>query len=189
MDPFDALEQARAEFESRLRAVQPGQWDRPTPDEDWTVRDLVGHVVAGNRATVRLLEGCSREDAMVLFADITPGRDPVGEFVAAADAQDGALRAPGALERTVHHPAGDVSGADLLGFRIGDLALHAWDLARAIGADETLDPGLVTVVWENLQPLAPVISQLGMFGAGPSGGLGEDAPLQQRLLDLSGRRP
>jgi len=115
--------------------------------------------------------------------------EPVAELMAATDPQAEALRTPGALERIVHHPAGDVSGAQLLSFRIGDLALHAWDLARAIGADETLDPELVALVWEGMQPLAPVIAQLGIFGAGPSGDLDDDAPLQHRLLDLSGRRP
>jgi len=28
-----------------------------------------------------------------------------------------------------------------------------------------------------------------VFGTGPSGTVGPDAPLQDRLLDLSGRRP
>jgi hypothetical protein len=33
------------------------------------------------------------------------------------------------------------------------------------------------------------IGKSGFFGSGPSGAVGEDAPLQTRLLDLSGRRP
>jgi hypothetical protein len=34
-----------------------------------------------------------------------------------------------------------------------------------------------------------MIPATGVFGSGPSGTLGPDAPLQDRLLDLSGRRP
>ena len=34
-----------------------------------------------------------------------------------------------------------------------------------------------------------VYPQTGVFGAGPSGKVGDDAPLQVRLLDLTGRRP
>lgn len=80
-------------------------------------------------------------------------------------------------------------GSQLLNFRAGDLILHSWDLARAIGVDETLADGPVAYVWEALQPMAPIIGQIGQFGTGPSGDVGEDAPLQQRLLDLTGRRP
>ena len=34
---------------------------------------------------------------------------------------------------------GDLPGAEILGFRIGDITVHAWDLARALGVDEALD--------------------------------------------------
>ena len=80
-------------------------------------------------------------------------------------------------------------GARLLGFRIGDYTLHGWDLARAIGADEKLDEALVHAVWDALGPMSGVIGSSGVFGAGPSGQIADDAPLQQRLLDLTGRRP
>ncbi|MEA3021062.1 MAG: hypothetical protein QOI47_2586, partial [Actinomycetota bacterium] len=54
---------------------------------------------------------------------------------------------------------------------------------------ESLDQGPVGYVWEALQPMAPMIGQVGVFGTGPSGDVPDDAPLQQRLLDLTGRRP
>jgi len=90
---------------------------------------------------------------------------------------------------TVHHMVGDIPAAMLLGFRIGDLTLHSWDLARAIQADESLDPVLVEAVWETVSPMRDSIGQTGVFGDGPSGDLSDDAPLQVRLLDLTGRRP
>ncbi len=73
--------------------------------------------------------------------------------------------------------------------RVADALLHAWDLARAIGADEQLPAGLVAEVWAAMSPMAALIGGSGFFGSGPSGQVGEDAPLQLRLLDLSGRRP
>jgi uncharacterized protein (TIGR03086 family) len=88
-----------------------------------------------------------------------------------------------------HHPIGDVSGADLLGFRVTDLTLHAWDLARAIGADDTLDVDLVELIWSRVEPILPVLVDTGLFGDGPSGAVGDDAPTQLRLLDATGRRP
>jgi hypothetical protein len=89
----------------------------------------------------------------------------------------------------VHHPIGDVTGSQLLGFRIGDATLHSWDLARALGIDETLEPELVESVWGQLEPISAIIGEIGVFGDGPSGTVGEDAELQLRLLDLTGRRP
>jgi hypothetical protein len=97
--------------------------------------------------------------------------------------------APGARDRICHHGVGDIPGEQLLGFRTADYALHAWDLARAIGGDEQLDDALVEELWLVMSPMAPMIGGSGQFGTGPSGDLDADAPLQARLLDLSGRRP
>jgi hypothetical protein len=52
-----------------------------------------------------------------------------------------------------------------------------------------VDQELVEAVWAQLAPMAPFIARTGVFGVGPSGEVGEDAPLQVRVLDLSGRRP
>ena len=41
----------------RVNAVGPDQWDEPTPCRDWTVRELVNHVVGEDRWTVPLVEG------------------------------------------------------------------------------------------------------------------------------------
>jgi uncharacterized protein (TIGR03086 family) len=190
MDAFEVLERARGEFDKRLRAVRSDQWDGPTPCEGWTVRTLVQHVVGANRMAVKLLAGAPADEAvMALVGDGVLGDDPVAAFVESAEAQEAAFRQPGAMEATCHHPAGDIPGEMLLGFRVSDMTLHAWDLARAIGADEELDPELVALLWERMEPMGPALGATGLFGAGPSGEAGEDAALQHRLLDLSGRRP
>jgi hypothetical protein len=38
-------------------------------------------------------------------------------------------------------------------------------------------------------PLAEIIGQIGLFGQGPSGAIGDDSTVQLKLLDLVGRRP
>jgi uncharacterized protein (TIGR03086 family) len=190
MDPLDALALARSEFARRLRLVTADDWQRPTPCAEWTVRDLVVHVVGGDRMSAALVRGATREEATVVRRTIDLGDDAVAAFDAEADALATAFAEPGAFERNCPHPSGmDMPGARLLGFRVGDYALHGWDLARAIGADETLDETLVQAVWDGLGPMSGVIGSSGVFGTGPSGQLTDDAPLQQRLLDLTGRRP
>jgi len=195
MDPFDALDRARAESERRLDAIGDDQWDLPTPCTEMTVRGVVSHLSAGNRMAVLLLAGTGRDEVLAEVRklhrpdpDWTPAR-AVAEFRASADAQGAALREPGALDRTCHHVVGDVPGAQLLRFRTGDMTLHAWDLARGIGADETLDPELAEHVYTAMAPMASFIATTGMFGSGPSGAVDDGAPVQVRLLDLSGRRP
>jgi uncharacterized protein (TIGR03086 family) len=189
MEPLEALATGRAEFDRRLRSVGESDWDRDTPCDDWSVRDLVVHVIYGTRMTAALLHGATRDEAFAVVADATLPDDPIAAFAEGADAEAAAFAEPGALDRICAHPAGDFPGAMILGFRIGDLAMHTWDLSRAIGADEQLDPGLVDNVWTAIEPMLPMMGSVGVFGEGPSGSVPDDAPLQLRVLDATGRRP
>ena len=93
------------------------------------------------------------------------------------------------LEKIVHHPMGDIAVKQLFEFRIADLTLHAWDLARAIDISEDLPDELVEHVYGALLPLESVMGQIGVFGEGPSGTLESESSTQVKLLDLTGRRP
>jgi uncharacterized protein (TIGR03086 family) len=189
MDEISLLRHAGAEFGRRLADIAPDQLTQSTPCEEWTVRDLISHVVGECIMSVRLLQGADAESATVGLDGDTLGVDASAAFAAAASAELVAFEVSDSTERLVHHPAMDMPEAQLLGFRIGGLTLHAWDLARASGGDEALDSELVEAVWAQLSPMAPFIAETGVFGVGPSGEVGEGAPLQVRLLDLSGRRP
>ncbi len=189
MDRLEVLERAGAEFERRLAAVEQDQWELPTPCEGWDVTELVHHVVRGNAMGAAIVRGASRAEAVTAFESAPVGDDPLATYRAGAADQLAAFREPGALDRTVHHPMGDLPADQVLGFRIADLAVHGWDLARATGGDEHLDDAVATSVWEDLQPLLPMIGAIGVFGAGPSGTLGDDDPVEARVLDALGRRP
>ncbi len=100
-----------------------------------------------------------------------------------------AFEQDGSMDRIVHHPMGDMPASQVLGFRMGEVVLHGWDLAQAIEVDDTLNPAAVQAVWEATMPSKDMLASLGIFGDGPSGTVADDAPLQIRLLDLTGRRP
>jgi uncharacterized protein (TIGR03086 family) len=189
MDSLTDLDRAHREFEQRLLLVSSSQWELPSPDGQWDVRSLVAHVIGGAVMGSALLAGASAAEATAAISDTRCGADPVAQFRETHAARAAAFAAPGALEATYHHPALDMTGDQLLGTQINELALHSWDLARAIGADETLSPDVVRASWDFLSPLESFIGTLGVFGDGPSGAVSADAPLQERLLDLSGRRP
>ncbi len=130
-----------------------------------------------------------RHQVLPRLAGYHLGTDPQAAYRAATAAAIEAFAAPGALERTVHHPAGDIDGPTFAGVRIGDLTIHSWDLASAIGADDSLPLSLVEAVLASLEPMRPIIGSVGVFGAGPSDNLPADADSQTRMLDLAGRRP
>jgi hypothetical protein len=67
-----------------------------------------------------------------------------------------------------------------------DTHIHTWDLARAVGGDERLDPGVVRLAWEMLQPMDARIRQPGVFGPKLDPPAGADEPT--RLLYILGRR-
>jgi uncharacterized protein (TIGR03086 family) len=189
MEAFDALDIATEEAGRRVREIRPDQWELPTPCVDWTVRLLVNHLVRGNTMSKMLLEGASRDEVVAMFRAADPNEDLVAGYATTVAEQNAAFRRPGALDQTVAHPMGDIPATLLLQFRTGDAALHAWDLARAIGADEQLDAELVQRIYDAMAPMAPMMAGSGAFGPGASGSVADDADVQTRLLDLAGRRP
>ena len=190
MDSIVALKRSQAEFQRRLDAVTDDQWDLPTPCEEWTVHDLVNHGLLGTRMSGQLLEGASSAEVVAGFDDdLVAGGDPRVTFAESASRMRELFGAPDGLDGTVDHPMGEIPRTMFVGFRIGDQTTHAWDLARAIGADESLDAELVQRAWDDLQPMRAMVVESGMFGEGPSGTVDEDGDLQTRLLDLVGRRP
>ena len=188
MDPIAALELATQAYEQRLAAVGPDQWNLPSACDGWTVKDLADHVVGGNRFAVSMLAGASVEDAFTHAVEGGFDGDPLALTRESAARQLDAFRSPGAPTTTVHHPSGDIDGATFLGFRLGDLVLHGWDLARSVGGDERMDDGLVAIVWDAYANRGDALIEGGGFGAGTSGEVPSSAPLAARLLDLTGRR-
>ena len=184
-----SLDRAHGEVRLRLQSVSGQEWAQQTPCEGWSVRDLVKHMAVGATMSRQILSGetWNREAAVEEVSSVPDLRT---EWEWRTAEERAAFSAFGALDGTVAHPVvGEIPCSQFLGMRVGDALLHAWDLARAIGADEQLDPELVGEVWAGMSPMASFIGKSGFFGSGPSGEVGEDAALQDRLLDLSGRRP
>jgi uncharacterized protein (TIGR03086 family) len=130
----------------RVSALRPEQWDAPTPCSEWTVRDLVNHVVGEDRWTVPLVEGRTIEEVGSSLDGDLLGDDPVR---AASDAAMEAMKAtanrlPDA--GTVHLSYGEEQLDEYVLQLTADHLLHAWDLAAATGGDRRLDPDLVADV-------------------------------------------
>jgi uncharacterized protein (TIGR03086 family) len=142
-DLLELLVVANDEFARRLRLVAADDWRRPTPCSEWDVRALVNHVVGANVRYQLLLHGAPTERVEATRALDHLGDDALASFVATADGVVACFSQDGALEGITHHVTGDRTGRELLSMRILDAAIHGWDLARAISADETLDADVV----------------------------------------------
>ena len=88
--------------------------------------------------------------------------------------------------RTVHYSYGDYPAREALWHAIVFRTTRAYDFARAIGAETTLPDDLVEATWEIVEPHAEEWRRMGVFG--PLVEVDADAPLQDRLMGLTGRR-
>jgi uncharacterized protein (TIGR03086 family) len=172
---------AVGEFQRRLQFVQDSDLRLPTPCTEWNVHDLITHVIVGNLYARQLLVGQPNHEAW-------KGADPGG--CTFADTALELMTAFAELDdpsQMCDHEAGPITAEQLLGYRAADVTVHTWDLARAIGADEALDPRAVAAAMDAYRPLLG--RNLAVFGDGPSGALSRSASEQDRLFDAVGRRP
>lgn len=184
---MELIEAAAAEFERVVRHLPADSWDRPTPSEV-SVRELVEHVVIGNRFTTLLLTGVGRDHARATLRGDQLGDDLVAAVVESARQQAEAFAAA-PPEQLVPHPNRDIPAAEFIRFRLVDLVVHAWDLLRGAQLDESLDPLVVERLLSLVEPHLDEMLAFGSYGEGPSGTLPPGAPAQARLLDWFGRRP
>jgi uncharacterized protein (TIGR03086 family) len=175
-------------FVALVEGVHADQWHDDTPCVDWDVRTLVHHLLYEQRWVPSLFDGMTVVQVGDRFEGDLMGDDPStwpGLLASSMDEAHAVVARPGALERTVHLSFGDVPGHEYVMQLTADLAIHGWDLARATGQDDTLDPDAVAVLLPWTEANADLLEGSGMFGtridAGP------DAPDDVRLLGLLGR--
>ena len=177
---LELQKQAHAEFTARVASIT--DWDAPTPDTLWTVRDLVRHVVQEQQWIPPLLAGASIIEARRQLRPLGP--DLSAEWRTYSELATEAWQST-PLDAEVQLSYGTVSVADYLSEQVSDVTIHSWDLARATAADEQLNEVLVEAVWSVFAPQKATLEASGLFDSPVP--LPDDAPLQSRLLALTGR--
>jgi uncharacterized protein (TIGR03086 family) len=177
---------AVAQFDARVRQIGDHQWGDATPDEDWSVRDLVNHVVGEDLWAPPLLAGSTIAEVGDRFDGDVLGADPRAAWVAASAGAVRAAGVDGAMDRIVHLSFGDFPGSEYTLQLFADHLIHAWDLARAIGADERLDAGLIASCADWFGAREDGYRDAGAIAARPP--VPSDADAQTLLLACFGRR-
>ena len=182
----EQFERATAHFGDLVHQIKDDQWGAPTPCADWDVRALVNHLVYEARWAPPLLEGQSLEQVGSKFDGDLLGADPQSSYDDAIGDVRATLNNPVAIKDTVQLSYGETPAHEYLAQMTCDFVVHSWDLARGIGADDTLDPELVQWVDDIARPQAAMLAASGMFD--PPVDVPADADPQTRLLALFGRR-
>jgi uncharacterized protein (TIGR03086 family) len=186
VDDRYARELAGAELERRLTAVRAADLHLPSSCTGWSVHDLVNHVNGGGHRYLLLMRGARADELAGTRTQDHVGSDPLGGYRRWQQPLARAFSERGALDRVVHHPAGDRSGSDLLRMRILDVTVHAWDLARSLGLDETLDHDLAGHLLTTCTYLVDELRDLGLYAA-PGRRSGDALSVQHELLWHTGR--
>ena len=165
----------------------PADWSGPTPCDDWTVHDLVNHVVGEDRWTRPLVEGQTIADVGDSLDGDLLGDDPVA---AAGEAAENAVAA--VAERLpqggkVHLSYGEEDLGEYLRQLVADHLIHGWDLAAATGQDRTLDPEVTAEVAAWFRDREAIYRSAGMVAERPPSAPSSDP--QADLLIAFGRDP
>ncbi|MGW0876027.1 TIGR03086 family metal-binding protein [Streptomyces sp. NPDC002740] len=166
-----------------MRGVSPAAWDNPAPCEGWVARDVVRHLVEWFPAFlksgtgVELPQGPSVDD------------DPVAAWTVHCDGVQALLDDPATAGKVLSNPhIGEVPLDQAVDrFYTADVFMHTWDLARASGQEETLDPVRCARMLDGMLPLDDVLRKSGQYG--PRVEVPENADVQTRLLAFIGRTP
>ena len=131
-DHLDVFLKAQREFGERVHAITEQQWGQSTPAAEWSVADLVEHLIDEHRWAAPLLHGQDLESAakVVKGTRSLPVDGGIGANLAeawdeAAVGSADAFAADGALDRTVALSRGDTPVRDYITEMIVDLVVHA----------------------------------------------------------------
>jgi uncharacterized protein (TIGR03086 family) len=180
----ELLDTAAVQAVAVVRGIEDEQLGQRTPCAEYDVRALVNHLT---QVVVQFQALAAKQDAHFGETpdEVGRGDDWRERFAEETRRLVTAWDRPGADEGTagaMNFPARTVGHMVL-----GDLAVHAWDLARATGHDHVIDPVVLAEVVTAYEGLAPSARQAGMLAEPVD--VPEDASEQDRLLGSLGRHP
>jgi len=154
---------------ARVAAVKNEQWGDPTPCAEWSVRELVNHVVSEELWAAPLLRGQTIEEVGGQFDGDVLGDDPLGRARMAADDAVAIVEAIVPSGGRVQLSYGEEDMGEYVRQLCADHLIHGWDLAAATGGNTSMDPELVAEVGVWFAEREAMYRGAGVVGPRPSG--------------------
>ncbi|MEO8829167.1 TIGR03086 family metal-binding protein [Lapillicoccus sp.] len=178
--PAERHRAVTAGFSARVRGAS--HWDAPAPVAGWLARDVVTHLLEWFPDFLRSATG------LVLEQGPAPQDDLVTAWQTHADAVQRLLDGREAATPFRHPMVGEMPLPDAVDrFYTSDVFMHTWDLARATGQDERLDPQTCADLLDEMTPIEELMRSSGQYG--PRVQVPDDSDAQTRLLAFIGRDP
>jgi uncharacterized protein (TIGR03086 family) len=185
LDLPELHDDALASTRHYIDGIGADQWQQQSVCDEWTVRELVNHIVTGNYWAAELAAGKTIEAVGDRLDGDVLGDDPLSEYDASSGAASAAFHVPGAMEAPCAVSYGPVPGEVYAGHRFIDVLIHGWDIAQSTGQPTTLPPELVEACWEVVEPQKAELLGSGAYGSDHDIPL--DANRQTALLAVLGR--
>lgn len=189
-DIMSRYQRAQDGFDEVLATVATGEWDRPSMCAEWTVRDVAGHVVWGQRLTREWAVGREYTGTGGAPGAPHPGADelasdpPLETWRAARDETTEVLTPENLRRRIVTNAFGEIPLEGFVTALVTDFLAHTFDIGHALGREVRLAPELL--------PFAFAWSRKQVFrvpgGIGPELTPPDASGEQTRLLAFLGRR-
>jgi uncharacterized protein (TIGR03086 family) len=152
------------------------------------VRDVINHVVGGATMFAECVEqGSVADDRLgVLMGGDNLGDDYKGAFHTASERAIAAFSSPGALDKTVKLPFGEMPAGIALNIAVMDVMTHALDIAKATGQTVDDDELLETALTIGHQLITADFRRPGVFDAEQPAP--PNASPADKLLAFAGRK-
>lgn len=177
--PADRYRRLAERFTATVEAVPTDAWNNDCPCEGWTAAEVLAHVIDSEA-------GLLKKTGQDVSSGPVAQADPAGAWVYVRDAAQAALDDPERAGIEYEGFAGRTTvGATFGSFMSVDLVVHGWDIAHAVGIDESIPSEDMAFVRAFTEQMGDVAQASGAFG--PRLSVADDADEQTKLLALLGR--
>ena len=167
-------------FGARVDEVPEGGWERPAPCEGWVARDVVRHLAEWVPGFFGMMD-------ITIEPPPSVDEDPAATWRAIDSQLRTLLADPDVLGAEHDTPMGRLPlGVVIDRFVTGDILVHTWDLARAVGLDESIDEEFASQMLSGMEPMDEAIRGEHF---GPRVEVAADADVVTRLIAFTGRTP
>ena len=187
-DPLRMLDLAQTGAAAVIARVEPADWHRPTPCDEWSVMNVIDKLTA---STIMFTSFGRRDSPDPSLDLINPrhivGDDPLGAYLAAAATCRVVWRDPGALDGMASSTIGPAKARAVLNARIFDTTVLTWDIATACRQDHLITDELASYVIRVAQALVPAVRAQSPERYRASGPVDADAAVVEQLISPTGR--